>query len=337
MPRFDSAVGRYVYLTIDGIEYRVYFEETGRGIPMLLQHTAGADARQWRHLLEDADVQAHFRMIAYDLPYHGKSLPPESIEWWRSEYRLTRDFLMKVPDEEIDALALDRPAFIWAPGTTIFEEGDRGDSCYVIYSGSVKVVRRLVDGQPIALAHVGHAGIVGELALFAADRRSATVQAVEPTTAVAISREDLMAILHGNAHAAISMAVHVAGLLQKAEDRRFASATSTVNGRILATLLAQVEARQALHPGDGDIELVGSPTDLARLAGAYAAGIVKNHPFIDGNKRTGFMMGAGFLERNGLEFFATEVDAVLKTLALAAGKISEAAYATWLRANSKRA
>ena len=81
----------------------------------------------------------------------------------------------------------------------------------------------------------------------------------------------------------------------------------------------------------------GKKPDLARLAGAYAAGIVKNHPFIDGNKRTGFMMGAGFLERNGLEFFATEVDAVLKTLALAAGKMSEAAYATWLRANSKRA
>ena len=42
MPRFDAAVGRYVYLTIDDVEYRVYFEETGRGIPMLLQHTAGA-------------------------------------------------------------------------------------------------------------------------------------------------------------------------------------------------------------------------------------------------------------------------------------------------------
>ena len=78
-----------------------------------------------------------------------------------------------------------------------------------------------------------------------------------------------MAILHGNAEAAISMAVHVAGLLQRAEDRRFASATSTVNGRILATLLAQVEARQASPPGgEEDIELVGSPSDLARLAGA---------------------------------------------------------------------
>jgi CRP/FNR family transcriptional regulator, cyclic AMP receptor protein len=170
-------------------------------------------------------------------------------------------------DDEIDTLARKVDTITWEAGTTIFEEGDRGESCYVIYTGSVKVMRRLVDGQPIALAQLGHGAIVGELALFASDRRSATLQAVEQTTAIAISRADLMAILRGNAEAAISMAVHVARLLQKAEDRRFASATSTVNGRILATLLAQVEARQARHPGDGDVELVGSPTDLARLAG----------------------------------------------------------------------
>lgn len=77
--------------------------------------------------------------------------------------------------------------------------------------------------------------------------------------------------------------------------------------------------------------------DPAKLAAAYAAGIVKNHPFLDGNKRTGFMMAAGFLERNGFTLLATEVDAVLKTLALAAGDMTQAGYATWLKANSKRA
>ena len=76
---------------------------------------------------------------------------------------------------------------------------------------------------------------------------------------------------------------------------------------------------------------------LAEMAAAYAIGIVKNLPVLDGNKRTGFMLGAGFLERNGLEFHATEADAVLRTLALAAGKMSESAYAKWLEANSKRA
>jgi death-on-curing protein len=76
---------------------------------------------------------------------------------------------------------------------------------------------------------------------------------------------------------------------------------------------------------------------MAELGAAYAAGIVKNHPFLDGNKRTGFMMGAGFLERSGFEFVATEAEAVLRTLALAAGEMSEGDYAAWLKANSRRA
>jgi CRP/FNR family cyclic AMP-dependent transcriptional regulator len=178
------------------------------------------------------------------------------------------DLFEALADDEIDALARKVRTVSWQAGATIFEEGDRGEECYVIHQGRVKVVRRLVDGQPITLAQVGHGAIVGELALFASDRRSATLQAIEGTTAVAISREDLMAILHGNAEAAISMAVHVAGLLQQTQDRHFASATSTVNGRILATLLAQVEARQARQPGEENVELVGSTSDLARLAGA---------------------------------------------------------------------
>src|SRR5437763_3600227 len=160
--------------------------------------------------------------------------------------------------DEIDALSRKVDTVSWEPGTIVFQEGDYGDACYVIYNGRVKVTRRLVDGQPIALAHVGHGGMVGELALFASERRAATLQVVEPTTAIRISREDLMAILDGNAEAAIGMAILVARLLGRATDRQFASATSTVNGRILSTLLAQVEARQGRHPEDGDIELVGS-------------------------------------------------------------------------------
>jgi CRP/FNR family transcriptional regulator, cyclic AMP receptor protein len=170
-------------------------------------------------------------------------------------------------DDEIDALARKVDTVTWDNGTVVFQEGDYGDACYVIYNGRVKVTRRLVDGQPIALAQVAHGGIVGELALFASERRAATLQAVEQSTAVRISREDLMAILHGNAEAAISMAVHVARLLQQATDRQFATATSTVNGRILSTLLAQVEARNSRQPQEENVELVGSTSDLARSAG----------------------------------------------------------------------
>jgi pimeloyl-ACP methyl ester carboxylesterase len=112
MARFDNAVGRYVYLTLNGIEYRVYFEESGHGIPLLLQHTAGTDGRQWRHLLEDTTFQNDFRMVAYDLPYHGKSVPPLGLEWWRQEYRLTKDFLMKFVLGLAGALELDQPVYM---------------------------------------------------------------------------------------------------------------------------------------------------------------------------------------------------------------------------------
>lgn len=80
----------------------------------------------------------------------------------------------------------------------------------------------------------------------------------------------------------------------------------------------------------------GKPS-LFDLAASYAFGLVKNHPFIDGNKRIGFATAGLFLELNGYEFRATEVEVVLRTLALAAGEMSESAYAEWLKANSKRA
>ena len=80
----------------------------------------------------------------------------------------------------------------------------------------------------------------------------------------------------------------------------------------------------------------GSPT-LAKMAARYAAGTVLNHPFLDGNKRTGFMLAATFLELNGMEFAATEESVVEMTLALAGGKVREVAYAKWLSENSSKA
>ena len=73
---------------------------------------AGADGRQWRHLLEDADIGRSFRMIAYDLPYHAKSLPPAGVPWWTEEYQLRREFFTKVPVTPTAELALDRPVFM---------------------------------------------------------------------------------------------------------------------------------------------------------------------------------------------------------------------------------
>ena len=71
------------------------------------------------------------------------------------------------------------------------------------------------------------------------------------------------------------------------------------------------------------------------MAASYATGIVKNHPFLDGNKRTGFMMAATFLEINGWQLTATEESVVQQTVALASGILSESGYADWLEANCK--
>ena len=79
----------------------------------------------------------------------------------------------------------------------------------------------------------------------------------------------------------------------------------------------------------------GSP-DVIELAALYTAGLVRNHPFVDGNKRTGFAIGIVFLELNGYAFQAAEEDATQAVLAIAAGELDEAGYAAWLRSNVKR-
>lgn len=80
----------------------------------------------------------------------------------------------------------------------------------------------------------------------------------------------------------------------------------------------------------------GSP-NIFDLAACYAHGLVKNHPFIDGNKRTGFVTAVLMLELNGHAFHASEAEAAIRTLALAAGEMSEFAYAAWLETNSRPA
>ena len=82
------------------------------------------------------------------------------------------------------------------------------------------------------------------------------------------------------------------------------------------------------------IAAYGENADLIDLAAALTRGIVKNHPFVDGNKRTGFVAGVLFLEINGATFSATEEAAANAVLALAAGELDETGYATFLRANT---
>jgi death on curing protein len=77
-------------------------------------------------------------------------------------------------------------------------------------------------------------------------------------------------------------------------------------------------------------------SDVVEMAALYTAGIVRNHPFIDGNKRTGFVNGVLFLELHGFDFKASEADATQAVMALASGTLDEAAFTAWLRENAKR-
>ncbi|MCP4490152.1 MAG: type II toxin-antitoxin system death-on-curing family toxin [Gammaproteobacteria bacterium] len=76
---------------------------------------------------------------------------------------------------------------------------------------------------------------------------------------------------------------------------------------------------------------------IFKIAAAYGFGIAKNHPFVDGNKRTAFLCSTLFLELNGYQFAATEPDAVVTFENLASGKIQEDELAEWLELNSSKA
>jgi pimeloyl-ACP methyl ester carboxylesterase len=104
---FEPITGRYLNVIIAGTTRRIYVEEAGQGRPVLCLHTAGADSRQWRHLMNDAAVTAGNRLIAFDMPWHGKSLPPEG--WETQEYLLTTDAYIETVLAVTGAMSLYRP------------------------------------------------------------------------------------------------------------------------------------------------------------------------------------------------------------------------------------
>lgn len=105
---------------------------------------------------------------------------------------------------------------------------------------------------------------------------------------------------------------------------RFGGSPGTRDQGLLESALARPENIHAYEP----------EADVFRLAAAYCAGIVKNHPFVDGNKRTGVLAANAFLHLNGVEFSPEEPTVVTMIIGLASGEIGEGAIAEWLRANS---
>jgi pimeloyl-ACP methyl ester carboxylesterase len=103
-------VGGYLQLTVDGGGHRVYYESAGEGQPVLCLHTAGADSRQFRYLLEDAELTSRFRFVAFDMPWHGRSDPPD--DWTTTKYTLDTNTYAETILAFMDELGLDRPILV---------------------------------------------------------------------------------------------------------------------------------------------------------------------------------------------------------------------------------
>jgi pimeloyl-ACP methyl ester carboxylesterase len=106
----EPIVGRYITIPVMDQDCRIYFEEAGQGIPLVCLHTAGADSRQFRHLLCDAAITQNFRVIAFDYPWHGKSNPPAGYQ--NSKYELTTELYVATIRAFCSALQLSRPVIL---------------------------------------------------------------------------------------------------------------------------------------------------------------------------------------------------------------------------------
>ena len=111
-PTIDPIIGRYLNMDFQGRPHRIYFEEAGDagGIPLICLHTAGADGRQYREILNDEAITEHFRVVVFDLPWHGKSSPPAGFQ--DEIYKLTTDGYVDIVMAMKSALGLDNPVIM---------------------------------------------------------------------------------------------------------------------------------------------------------------------------------------------------------------------------------
>ncbi len=103
----EDTIGRYLHVSFGGHHHRIYVEEAGQGIPLICLHTAGSDGRQYRGLMTDPEITENYRVIAFDLPAHGKSSPPAGYE--QTPYLLTTNSYMEAIMAVTQALKLDKP------------------------------------------------------------------------------------------------------------------------------------------------------------------------------------------------------------------------------------
>src|SRR5919201_2425874 len=168
---------------------------------------------------------------------------------------------------ELDEVVQVAVARTWKKGEVIFREGDSGDTCYLLKNGAVILTREHQDGRMIALAELRAGGMFGELAMFRGETRSATAEAIEDTTAVALLAPDVQRLSKHNPDIASKLLAALAERVRRTTERLLQQSFQTVAGRVASPLLAQTVARQAEGAPDEGVFIQATQAEIAQLAG----------------------------------------------------------------------
>src|ERR671933_110 len=141
----------------------------------------------------------------------------------------------------------------FAAGQVIFREFDASDTCYVVRTGHARAVRENIDGRTIALAHFGPGDIFGELAMFDAERRSATVESLDALEAIAIAGSDMRRLLRDHADIAVKLVIALGRRLREANERLARQSFQTVQSRVAGVLIQLVAQAQAEGAGEDHV------------------------------------------------------------------------------------
>ena len=171
-------------------------------------------------------------------------------------------------ESELEGLATVAVPRSYEAGEVVFREGDEGSSCYVVRSGSLKATKTHTDGRTIALTELRPGDMFGELALFSGETRSATIEALEATTTVALLADDIRRLLLSQPDIAIKMLAGLAERVRSANERIASQSFQGVAGRVAGVLLAQVEARDDEGDTHGTVVVNATQNDIAQLAGS---------------------------------------------------------------------
>ncbi len=167
--------------------------------------------------------------------------------------------------ERISELAVPRE---FEPGQVVFREGDSSDTCYIVRSGRARAVREHSDGRTITLATFGPGDIFGELAMFEDERRSATVEAVEPTAAVAVLGPDMRRLMSEHPGIATRLVIALGRRLRESNERLSRQSFQTVQSRVAVVLRDLVQQEIGAGAAPMEVLLTATQADLAQLAGS---------------------------------------------------------------------